>query len=229
MMRILSYLLFLLFLSFESKAQLDPIYFTTYANADFTESYIIYLPEDEVSDCFWVEYEKFDNYQSVFGETGLGTCESGSDKMKIILESSSTEKTVSFGRDEKGLRYMKLHNANGSTQMLSEVIESEEFTDENAVIEDVFYTADNGNILVIFDDEDGLGFTLSGPAEKACDENQMSGILTSLDATGVLYEYQDGSCYLKLEFSEDKVIITDKNCKMKGSCPAWSGHYFFGE
>ena len=216
-------------------AQLEAGYFTTYVNDDFTQSYLIYLPEDEVEDCFWVEYEVFDNYQSIFGESGIGVCDPKKDYVLMKFESSGTEKKVKFTETGTG-HNLSIILDDGTSEVFHEVKDEEIFSQEeeyinNPVVDEVYYLASNGNLLTIFDDDTGLGFNLLGSIdEDECSKNQVGGTLQAMDEEGVLYQYKDGKCEISIEFLENGVKVTDKNCAMKTTdCPEWNGMYYFNE
>lgn len=229
MKKILSFLMLFVLIS-NVNSQLDPFYFGTYINLEKTSSYTIYSMDEVTEACFIVEFEKYENQQTVFGASGFGHCESENSGMEIILDTDEKPLKVVFGIEDDGTKIMTFYEEDSSIIVFREMIE--ELTGLEEDYEEYYYSRVDGAELMLFANNEGLGFTIFGLLEGTCEMNEISGELTVTNEERTNFIYQDKeACKIEFQVSDGKIRILEEKCdKYRDSkCKNWNGEYFLNE
>lgn len=230
-MKLFTSLIFTLIISLSSLAQLDPFYFGTYVDDNFTEGYTIYTMDEVEEDCFLVEYEHYENFESVYGASGFGHCEGENGNMEIQFENSDEKVQVLFGIDEHGMKNLTIKSGENSGKVFREYNDfvPEEGNKEHENGEEIYYSREDGSELVIYSVDDvNLGFTIYSVAANGCEGNDVGGKLTALNEELSLFEYRvDDTCRIEFQISTDSINIIEENCSAKhgARCGDWNGLY----
>lgn len=210
-------------------AQLDPFFYGTYTDAGMTKSYTVYSMDEVAEDCFLVEYEKYENYETVFGASGSGKCDGKNGHMEIKLESSEYVLEVDFGLEDNGQKIMTIFNEDSTVFVYKAVVD--EYPEEE-MYEEFYYSREDGAEIMLYADMDGLGFTIYGLLDGMCDINEISGELTPLndDLTTFIYKDESG-CKIEFQMSEGIIRIVEANCEKmrKVKCKDYNGVYYLNE
>jgi hypothetical protein len=243
-----SYFLFVTFLivSLQSFTQLDPFYFGTYIDDDFTAGFTIYTMDEVEADCFLVEFERYENYETVFNVSGFGHCEGENGKLEIQFEDAGLKTQVSFSVDEYGMKNMNFHNGEFSGIIFREyedivpedgIIEDEntgeEIGDEGIVEEtgeEIYFSRDDGSELILYslDDGNSLGFTIYYASTGDCEGNGIDGLLSPMNEEMSLFEFTgNDKCRIEFQISTDSINLIEENCsEFHGEqCGDWNGLY----
>lgn len=229
MKNIFSFLAF--FILFQSaNAQLDPLYFGTYIDDEMTSSYTIYTMDEVTEDCFIVEYEKYENFQTVFGSSGYGHCDGENGHMEIRMDSDPIPIEVSFELDDSGFKFMTVYYKDSTAAVFKEF--TEDISEIEQEYEEFYYSREDGAELLIFADGEGLGFTIFGLLVGTCETNEISGELTAANEERSLFTFQDKEgCKIEFQISDGIIRIIEEKCdKYRDSnCKDWNGEYYLNE
>jgi len=209
-------------------SQLDPFYFGTYINDSFTQSYTIYFLDETTDDCFLVEYEKYENYQTIYGESGFGTCEENG-KSKIKLESSESALDIEFGIAEDGLKTMTIDSGNGEKTLFTELSEMETMESET---EEIYFSRQDGAELMVFPNGDQLGFTFYGLIDDKCELNEFTGIMIPKDEEMTMLEFTgENGCKIEFHITTNSINVVEMNCNQlhESNCSNWNGYYLMNQ
>lgn len=216
-------------LSFSSIAQLDPFYFGTYVDDNFTAGYTIYTMDEVAGDCFLVEFERYENYESVYGTSGFGHCNDENGTLEIQLENMDEKIQISFGIDEHGMKNLTLMSGEDSGKIFREYNDfvPEEGNVDHEKGEEIYYSREDGSELVIYSVDDvNLGFTIYAAPKSGCEGNDIGGKLTALNDELSLFEFKSGEkCRLEFQISTDSINVIEENCSEKHGprCGNWNG------
>lgn len=230
-MKIILGLFLVLIASFNSTAQLDPFFFGTYVDDNFTAGYTIYTMDEVEGDCFLVEFERYENYESVYGTSGFGHCEGEDGKMEIQLENMDEKIQISFGIDEHGMKNLTLLSGQDAGKVFREYNDfvPEESNAEHMNGEEIYYSREDGSELVIYSADDvNLGFTVYSVLKSGCENNDIGGKLTPLNEEFSLFEFKvNDKCRIEFQISTDSINIIEENCSESHGprCGNWGGLY----
>jgi hypothetical protein len=205
-------------------SQLDPFYFGTYINKDFTESYTIYFLDETTDDCFLVEREKYENYQTVYGESGFGICEEDG-TTKIKLESAETPLIIEFEIAEDGLKIMSVDLGDGENMLFTELSEIETMESQT---EEIYFSRQDGSELMVYPDGDQLGFTFYGLVDNKCEVNEFTGIMVPKNEEMSFLEYTgENGCKIEFHITTSSINVVEVNCSIlhESNCDNWNGYY----
>lgn len=220
----------LFFLLTSANAQLDPFFFGTYIDDGMTSSYTIYTMDEVTEDCFIVEFEKYENFQTVFGSSGYGHCDGENGHMEIRMETDPTPLEVSFELDDSGFKFMTVYYNDSTIGVFKEF--TEDISEIEQEYEEFYYSREDGAELLLFADGEGLGFTIFGLLEGSCEMNEISGELNAANEERTVFTFQDEKgCKIEFQISDGIIrIIEDKCDKYRDSnCTNWNGEYYLNE
>lgn len=223
-------LLLLFFLITNVNAQLDPFFYGTYINSEKTASYTIYSMDEVTEVCFIVEFEKYENFQTVFGASGFGHCDTENNRMEISLDNEEKPFEVVFGIEDDGTKTLTFFHEDNTTILFKEIVE--EFTEIEEDYEEFYYSRVDGAELLLFADREGLGFTIFGVLDGTCEMNEISGELTATneDRTNFIFHDKVG-CKIEFQISDKVIRILEDKCDKYRDvkCSNWNGEYFLNE
>lgn len=219
-------------LSSMSFGQLDPFYFGTYIDDNFSAGYTIYTMDEVVDDCFLVEYERFENYQSVFGVSGFGHCEGENGVMEIQFEDDDIKTQVAFKIDEHGLKSMTILSGEDAGKVYREYNDfvPESGNEDEVASEEIYYSREDGSELIIYSTSDSknLGFTIFSAGSDSCEGNGLEGVMKAMNEEMSLFEFQvNEKCRVEFQISTDSINLVEENCSgtHPESCGEWEGLY----
>lgn len=229
MRKILSFLTIFI-LATNVNAQLDPFFYGTYINSEKTFSYTIYSMDEVTDACFIVEFEKYENFQTVFGTSGFGQCDSENNRMEIILDNEEKPFEVEFGVADDGTKILSFIHDDDIATLFSEIVE--EYTEIEEEYEKFYYSRVDGSELLLFSDREGLGFTIFGLLEGTCEMNEISGELTVANEERTKFTFQDKEgCKIEFQITDGIIRVLEEKCdKYRDvNCNNWNGEYFLNE
>ena len=181
-------------------------FFTTYADADYsnrTEFYTVISDVTEDGICFAVVRETFTlEGELIFTEGGLAECEPKNGKYGVKMNSDKTNLWVSFSEDESGYLYIYIQKADKTTlQYKSTATESSEEIDPYADIEYYgdeetheqepdLYLSESGAQFYLVSLDGYMAFGLVGATNENCEMNDANGTLL-MDDSGSFYTYSN--------------------------------------
>jgi hypothetical protein len=219
-----------------SFSQLDLKYFGEYVSNDFTESFTIYSMDEMDEHCFFVDYVQFDeNDELVKNLSGYGHCDD-SEGMKAFFYFDEYKEPIvalltanEFGEIEMELQFPDRVGVSNFFLVSGEDVEMYGDELEDAPSEVIFIRDDEAQ-LILFDDNNQIGFRIIGAKSSDCLENDYVGVLLPIDEEMQILEYSDGKgCKMKMQLAEVGVTVTESNCSKlhEKSCSSWNGLYKF--
>ena len=217
-------------------SQLDSKYFGEYVSNDFTESFTIYSIDEMDEHCFFVDYVQFDEKDELVKNlSGYGHCDD-SEGMKAFFYFDEYKEAIlalltanEFGEIEMEVQFPDRIGV--STFFLVTGEDVEMYGDEmDDTPSEVTFIRDDQAELILFDDNNQIGFRIVGATSSSCVANEFVGVLMPVDEEMQILEYSDGKgCVMKMQLAEAGVTVTEANCtKLHAkSCSSWNGLYKF--
>lgn len=218
-----------------SFAQLDSKYLGEYITDDVSEVITLYTLDEMDEHCFFVEYTLYDEDDNIIKSLeGYGHCDDSEgmkaffyfDEYKLPLTAFLT--TSEFGDIEMDVQFPERA---GSTNFFLISGDDTEFQDDMyETPSEVTFIRDDQAQIILFDDNNQIGFRMIGSTSATCLTNDFVGVLMPVDEAMQILEYSDGKgCKIKVELAEIGVTVTETNCTVLHgkSCSSWNGLYKF--
>jgi len=216
-------------------SQLDSKYLGEYISDDVSEVLTLYTLDEMDEHCFFVEYLQYDENENVIQElSGYGHCDDSEGMKALFYFEEYKEPLIALmTSDEFGDIEMEIQfpNRTGTTIFfLIGSMDAEYGDDMYETPSEVTFIRDDQAQIILFDDNNQIGFRLIGAISTLCPVNDYSGVLMPIDEAMKILEYSDGKgCKMKIELAEIGVTITESNCSKlhAKSCTSWNGLYKF--
>lgn len=220
-MKLFLSLCFLLILWTNSFSQMDPSFYGRYMDKDYTIGYTVYALDEDTENCFLVEFEQYDYEEIIYGDSGIGVCNEETGGLQFFFESTAESLDVVFGMDEYNFKTLTIKFNSGETKVLYDVTEEEYY-------EEFYFQREDGSEMLLYLEEEKMGFTIYGWEEGDCEYNEISGFLKPLNEDLTLFAFEDiNGCKIEFLFHENTVQITEINCTNSRyfTCENWNGIY----
>ena len=230
-----------------SFGQLEPEFHGTYMAEDESASLTVYTMDEVVEDCFLVDYEVYENFALIMSMSGYGSCDGPNGHWLMRFDETGLNLEVEFTR-QNGVPVIILHDPGGKTffYRIDEEIETtedadgleeyleeyEEGMDEEGAEEEFFFAREDGAELLLFNDNEQIGFLLTGVLTEKCQSNDITGVMIPLDEELTIFEFKTAQgCRIEFQMSSDSINIVEEKCGAlhNSGCGTWSGLYVLGQ